>query len=50
MGGDPQGQSGMKFERLTTIWSLHRRAPIVVWVRYRLEGARVVQLECITEL
>ena len=37
-------------QRLTTIWSLHRRAPVLlrVWVRH--ENPRLLRIERILEL
>jgi hypothetical protein len=36
-------------ERLTTIWSLYRRAPILLCVYFRTEG-RIVCIERVEEL
>ena len=39
----------MTQERLATIWSLYRRGPVLVRVRFRLETG-ILRIECIEEL
>jgi len=43
---------GMTRECLTSVWSLHRRAEIIVRIRYRILSGRlgVLQLTRVTEL